>query len=102
MPRSERLLDLLTIREAAALAGVPVETVRRWQAEGQLAGRRFGPRGMRRYARQDVLRLAQRQEARVREAQQLVVDVARAISGSLDLDAVARTIVDAAVRVVGA
>ncbi len=40
-------------------------------------------------------------DERVREAQQLVVDVARTINGSLDLLAVAKTVVDAAVKVVG-
>ena len=101
MDSTDQLPDLLSIRQTAALLGVHPETLRRWDAQGKLSARRVGPRGARRYAKRDVLRLAQRQEDRVRDAQRVVVEVARALSSSLDLHAVARTVVDAAVRVVG-
>ncbi|MDP9314889.1 MAG: GAF domain-containing protein [Chloroflexota bacterium] len=95
------LSDMLTLRQAASLLGVQPQTLRRWESEGKLSARRTGPRGLRRYARRDVQRLLQSQDVRVRNAQQVVVEVARAISGSLDLHAVAKTVVEAAVRVVG-
>ncbi len=101
MVGSGSLSDMLTIRQAATLLGVPPQTLRRWEVEGKLSARRTGPRGLRRYARRDVQRLLQSQDVRVRNAQQVVVEVARTISSSLDLHAVARTVVEAAVRVVG-
>ncbi|MBV9789571.1 MAG: GAF domain-containing protein [Chloroflexi bacterium] len=103
MTLAEQLPELLSIREAAAALGIHPETLRRWDKQGKLRSRRAGPRGMRRYARQDILRFIQaRDEADpIRDAQRLVVDVARAISSSLDLHAVAKTVVDAAARIVG-
>lgn len=101
MGRTHSLSDMLTVQQAAALLAVHPETLRHWEAEGKLSARRVGPRGMRRYLTRDVLRLIHSQDHRVRNAQQVVVEVARAISSSLDLHAVARTVVDAAVRVVG-
>jgi excisionase family DNA binding protein len=103
MTLADQLPDVLTIRQAAALLGVHPETLRRWDAQGKLRSRRVGPRGTRRYARQDILRLAQSRSDtdRIREAQRLLVDVARTISSSLDLHAVAQTVVDAAARIVG-
>lgn len=100
MAVAEYLPEVLTIRQAAALLGVHPETLRRWDAQGKLVARRMGPRGARRYAKQDVLRLAHDHEDRMRDAQRIVVDVARTITGSLDLYAIARTVVDAAVRIV--
>jgi two-component system phosphate regulon sensor histidine kinase PhoR len=99
----DHLPDLLTIRQAAEVLGVHRETLRRWDVQGKLRARRIGPRGARRYARQDILRFAQSRSDtdRVRDAQRVVVDVARAISSSLDLHAVAQTVVDAAADVVG-
>jgi PAS domain S-box-containing protein len=101
MAASDRLPEMLSIRQTAALLGVHPETLRRWDAQGKLRARRIGPRGARRYARADVLRMLQAADDRVRDAQRVVVDVARAISGSLDLETVARTVVEAAVHVVG-
>jgi PAS domain S-box-containing protein len=103
MGLTEQLPEVLTIRQAAAALGVHPETLRRWDMQGKLQARRVGPRGARRYTRQDILRFAQsgRDTDRVRDAQRVVVDVARAISSSLDLHAVAQTVVDAAARVVG-
>ena len=47
---------MLTIREAAAEAGVAEETVRRWIRAGRLPARRDGPRLL--VAPEDVTRLA--------------------------------------------
>lgn len=93
--------DMLPLREAAALLGVHPTTLRRWEVQGRLGAQHLGPRGERFYTRQDVLRLAQARTERVRESQRAVVEVARAIGGSLDLHAVAQTVVEEAVRVVG-
>jgi PAS domain S-box-containing protein len=101
MLASDNVSDILTLREAAALLDVHPTTLRRWEAQGRLMAQRLGSRGERFYTRQDVLRLAQSHSERVRESQRVVVEVARAISGSLDLHAVAQTVVEAAVRVVG-
>lgn len=103
MTLADQLPEMLTIGEAAAALGVHPETLRRWDAQGKLRSRRAGLRGIRRYARQDILRFAQaRNDADpIRDAQRLVVDVARAISSSLDLHAVAQTVVEAAARIVG-
>ncbi|HEX6291524.1 MAG TPA: GAF domain-containing protein [Herpetosiphonaceae bacterium] len=103
MTLAEHLPEVLTIRQAASVLGVHPETLRRWDAQGKLRSHRIGPRGVRRYARQDILRFAQSRNdtRRERDAQRVVVDVARAISSSLDLHAVAETVVDAAARIVG-
>jgi excisionase family DNA binding protein len=47
---------MLTIRDAAALAGVGEETLRRWIRAGRLPARRDGPRLL--VAQEDVTRLA--------------------------------------------
>jgi excisionase family DNA binding protein len=47
---------VLTIREAAAVAGVGEETVRRWVRAGRLPARRDGPRLL--VAPEDVSRIA--------------------------------------------
>lgn len=93
--------EMLPLRAAAALLGVHPTTLRRWEMQGRLGAQHLGPRGERFYTRQDVLRLAQADTERVRESQRAVVEVARAISGSLDLHAVAQTVIEEAVRVVG-
>jgi excisionase family DNA binding protein len=59
MPREQALpaTDILTIREAAALLGVSLPTLRRWDAKGKFAARRHPMNGYRIYSRRDVLRL---------------------------------------------
>lgn len=101
MSATDQSSDVLSPRQAASLLGVQPQTLRRWDMQGRLRALRSGPRGARRYARQDVLRVAQWQRERERNAQRVVVDVARAIAGSLDLHDVARTVVTSAVRIVG-
>lgn len=101
MIATDQYPDMVPLREAAALLGVHPTTLRRWELQGRLGAQYLGPRGERFYTRQDVLRLAQADTERVRESQRAVVEVARAISGSLDLHAVAQTVIEEAVRVVG-
>jgi excisionase family DNA binding protein len=47
---------MLTIRQVADFLHVSMSTVRRWSASGILKSYRVGPRGDRRYQRDDVLR----------------------------------------------
>jgi excisionase family DNA binding protein len=49
---------MMTIREAATLLNVHLSTLRRWEKAGLLDAVRLGPRGHRRYARSQILNLA--------------------------------------------
>lgn len=98
---ADELLHLLTAHQAALLLGVHPNTLRRWEKQGKIPVLRVGPRGARRYSRQAVLHLIESYKARTRDVQQMLVDVARAITSSLDLHIVAQTVVDAAVQIVG-
>jgi diguanylate cyclase (GGDEF)-like protein/excisionase family DNA binding protein len=63
----ERAPDLLTVAEAASLAGVRRETVRAWCARGLVPSVRVGPGGRRRLRRRDLERwLQQRDRPEVR------------------------------------
>lgn len=95
------LPPMLNIRQAAMILGVHPDTIRRWEMQGKLPAQRTGPRRVRRYALKDVQRLRQALGERVQAAQRAVVEVARAITGSLDLHHVAETVVQAAVNIVG-
>jgi len=53
--------DLLNTSQAAELLGVSEASVRRWSSAGLLSVQRVGPRGNRRYRRQDLLSFLQRQ-----------------------------------------
>jgi len=48
---------LLGIREVAALFGVDVSTIRRWERAGYLRSVRIGERGHRRFRQQEIQRL---------------------------------------------
>ena len=48
---------LLTIREAAQIFGVHIETLRRWDRDGKLRAVRIGERGHRRYKREEIAAL---------------------------------------------
>ena len=54
MANCERISTMLTTGEVARLFGVNVSTVRRWSSQGILRGYRIGPRGDRRFRRDDV------------------------------------------------
>ena len=55
-PRKPKLDSrvMLTVGDAAQLMGVNINTVRRWSNKGILETYRVGPRGDRRFRRQDV------------------------------------------------
>jgi excisionase family DNA binding protein len=46
--------SVLTVREVAAMLNIHVNTVRRWDDLGVLKAIRIGPRGDRRFRREDV------------------------------------------------
>ena len=48
---------LLTIREAAQILGVHIETLRRWDKDHKLHAVRIGERGHRRYKREEIAAL---------------------------------------------
>lgn len=50
------LPKLLTIRQAAEVLNVHVETLRRWDKSGKLKAIRVNERGDRRYKREDILK----------------------------------------------
>ncbi len=54
MPRYEKTADMLTTGEVAYLLNVHVSTVRRWSNLGILKTYRIGPRGERRFRRDDI------------------------------------------------
>ncbi len=48
---------MLTIREASQLLNVHAHTLRRWNDQGLIAAHRIGPRGDRRFHRQEIAAL---------------------------------------------
>lgn len=52
--KNEELSELLTIRQAAKILNVNVETLRRWDKSGKLKAIRIGTRGDRRYRKIDI------------------------------------------------
>ena len=46
--------SMLTAREVARLLNVHINTVRRWNGKGVLKAYRVGPRGDRRFSREDI------------------------------------------------
>ena len=55
MPRQRQESAVLTVREVARYLNIHVNTVRRWSDLGILDSCRIGPRGDRRFRREDVL-----------------------------------------------
>lgn len=51
------LPELLTTREVADLLRIHPNTVRKWYNKGFLRGYRVGPRGDRRFPREDLIRI---------------------------------------------
>jgi excisionase family DNA binding protein len=45
---------MLTVREVARILNVHINTVRRWNGKGVLKAYRVGPRGDRRFSREDI------------------------------------------------
>jgi excisionase family DNA binding protein len=54
MTRQNGVDDLLTVREVARLLNIHINTVRRWSNQGVLKAYRIGPRGDRRFKREDI------------------------------------------------
>ena len=57
MVANKTIPDLLTSGNAARLLNIHVNTLRRWSDQGILSSHRIGPRGDRRFQRQEVHRL---------------------------------------------
>ncbi|MCJ7655361.1 MAG: helix-turn-helix domain-containing protein [Dehalococcoidia bacterium] len=61
MARRSRSNGMLTARQVSQMLNVHINTVRRWDVRGVLKAYRVGPRGDRRFSREDVaLFLAQK------------------------------------------
>ena len=54
MARVNQANGMLTVRQLARLLNVHINTVRRWNDRGVLKAYRIGPRGDRRFSREDV------------------------------------------------
>jgi len=50
----KRISTMLTTSEVARLFGVHTSTVRRWSEQGTIKAYRIGPRGDRRFRREDI------------------------------------------------
>jgi excisionase family DNA binding protein len=50
-------LDGLTVGEVARMLNVHIETIRRWSNQGIVRAYRIGPRGDRRFRKEDVINL---------------------------------------------
>jgi excisionase family DNA binding protein len=46
--------SMLTVRQVARILNVHINTVRRWDDKGMLKAYRIGPRGDRRFSREDI------------------------------------------------
>ena len=65
--REAPLETMLTLRQVAHFLHVSMSTVRRWSDGGMLKSYRVGPRGDRRYLRDDVLRFLEESALNLRE-----------------------------------
>ena len=54
MVRRNQVTSMLTVRQVARLLNIHINTVRRWSNQGILKAYRIGPRGDRRFSREDV------------------------------------------------
>ena len=54
MVRRNQIASMLTVRQVARLLNIHINTVRRWSNKGILKAYRIGPRGDRRFRREDV------------------------------------------------
>ncbi len=60
--KNEELSELLTIRQAAKILNVNVETLRRWDKSGKLEAIRIGTRRDRRYRKIDIENIIKKHE----------------------------------------
>jgi excisionase family DNA binding protein len=56
MGNSERMSEMLTLREVARLLHVHPNTLRRWSNNGRIKAYRITPRGDRRFKREEIVR----------------------------------------------
>ncbi|MCA9388950.1 helix-turn-helix domain-containing protein [Candidatus Berkelbacteria bacterium] len=56
------LPELLTLAEAAEQLKVHPNTLRNWDKSGLLVAKRIGVRGLRRYAKEDLVKLLERND----------------------------------------
>ena len=54
MTKYNQISEMLTVGEVARIFNVHPNTVRRWSSKGILKAHRIGPRGIRRFRRDDV------------------------------------------------
>ena len=54
MVRSNQIATMLTVRQVARLLNVHINTVRRWSNQGIIKSCRIGPRGDRRFRREEI------------------------------------------------
>jgi excisionase family DNA binding protein len=54
MARVNQANGMLTVRQVARILNVHINTVRRWDGKGVLKAYRVGPRGDRRFSREDI------------------------------------------------
>jgi excisionase family DNA binding protein len=55
--KTEKLPDILTLKQASELLNCHPNTLRNWDQRGLLKAIRFGSRGDRRYKKEDVFKL---------------------------------------------
>ncbi len=54
MARRNQVAAMLTVRQVSRLLNIHINTVRRWSNQGILKAYRIGPRGDRRFRREDI------------------------------------------------
>jgi len=69
MPRDKQMSAMLTTSEVAHLLNVHINTVRRWSNQGIIKTYRIGPRGDRRFRREDVARFLSRARRKPAESE---------------------------------
>jgi len=78
MASVSRQKAMFTVSELARLLNVHINTVRRWSNQGILKAYRIGPRGDRRFSKEDVDSfLAENLEANSRDIKEKVFSLAR-------------------------
>ena len=78
MASVSRQKAMFTVSELARLLNVHINTVRRWSNQGILKAYRIGPRGDRRFSKEDVDSfLAENLEANPRDIKEKVFSLAR-------------------------
>ena len=60
--KNDELSELLTIRQAAKILNLNIETLRRWDKNGKLPAIRIGTRGDRRYQENAILKFIGKQK----------------------------------------